>query len=95
LYKKNEKGQWRLVLPNTFNMNGMNYLKDAIKEAHYATAHGGVEKMLKWLTDKCICQPFSRLVQEYIASGDTCQRTKYSNKPLFRQVTRMHVPAIA
>jgi len=95
LYKKNEKGEWRLVLPSTFNMNGKNYLEDAIKEAHDATAHGGVEKTLKWSTDKFICQPFSRLVKEYVASCDTCQRTKYSNKPPLGQVTMLHVPARA
>jgi len=53
-------------------MNGKNYLEDAIKESHDATAHGGVEKTLKWLTDKFICQPFSRLVKEYLASCNTC-----------------------
>jgi len=55
LYKKNEKGEWRLVLPSRFDMNGKNYLKYAIKEAHDATAHGRVEKTLKWWTDKFIC----------------------------------------
>jgi len=30
LYKKNEKGEWRLVLPSTFDMNGKNYLEAAI-----------------------------------------------------------------
>jgi len=24
LYKKNEKGEWRLVLPSTFDLNGKN-----------------------------------------------------------------------
>jgi len=47
LCKKNEKGEWRLVLPSTFDMNSKNYHKDAIKEAYDATAHGGVEKTLK------------------------------------------------
>jgi len=28
-------------------MNSKNYLEDAIKEAHDATAHGGIEKTLK------------------------------------------------
>ena len=64
LYKKNEKGEWRLVLPSMFDMNGKNYLEDAIKEAHDATAHGEVEKTLKGLTDKFIYQTFSRLVKE-------------------------------
>jgi len=95
LYKKNEKGEWRLVLPSTYDMNGKNYLEDVIKEAHDATAHGGVEKTLKWLPDKFICQPFLRLIKEYIASCDTCQWTKYSNKPPLGQVTMLHVPARA
>jgi len=51
--------------------------------------------MRKWLTDKFICQPFSRLVKEYVASCDTCQRTKYSNSPPLGQVTMLHVPARA
>jgi len=76
-------------------MKGKNYLEDAIKEAHDATAHGGVEKTKKWLTDKFICQPFSSLVKEYVASCDTCQRTKYSNKLPLVQVTMLHVPARA
>jgi len=76
-------------------MNGKNYLEDAIKEAHDATAYGEVEKTWKWLTDKYICQPFSRLVKEYVASCDTCQRTKYSNKPPLGQVTMLHVPTRA
>jgi len=48
LYKKNEKGEWRLVLPSMFDMKPKNYLEDSIKEAHDATAHGGVEKTLNW-----------------------------------------------
>jgi len=95
LYKKNEKGEWRLVLPSTFDMNGKNYLEDAIKEAHDATAHGAVEKSLKSLPNKYICQPFTRLVKEYVTGYDTCQRTKYSNKPPLGQVTMLHVPARA
>jgi len=95
LYKKNEKGEWRLGLLNTFDMNGKNYYEDAIKEAYDATAHCEVEKTLKWLTNKYICQPFSRLVKEYVTSCDTCQRTKYSNKPPLGQVTMLHVPARA
>jgi len=95
LYKKNVKGEWRLVLPSTFDMNSKNYLEDAIKEAHDATPYGGVEKTLKWLTDKFICQPFSTLVKKYMASCDTCQRTKYRNKPPIAQVTMLHVSARA
>jgi len=76
-------------------MNSKNYIEDAIKEAHDATAHGGVEKTLKWLTDKFIYQPISRLVKEYVASYDICQRMKYSNKPPLGQVTMLQVPARA
>jgi len=95
LYKKNGKGEWRLVLPSTFDINGKNYLEDAIKEAHDASARGGIEKTLKWLTEKYIYQPFSRLVKAYVSSCDTCQRTKYSIKPPLGQVTMSHVPARA
>jgi len=76
-------------------MNGKNYLEDASKEAHDATAYGGVEKTLKWLPDMFICQPFSRLVKQCVASCDTCQWTKYSNKPPLEQVTMLHIPARA
>jgi len=93
LYKQNDKGEWRLVLPSTFDMNGKNYLEPAIKGAHDAMAHGEVEKTLKWLTDKYIRQAFSRLIKEYEASYDTCQCTKYSNKPPLGKVTVLHVPA--
>jgi len=71
LYKKNNERRMEASFPSTFNMNGKNYLEDAIKEAHDATVHSGVEKRLKWLTDKYICQPFSRLVNGYVASCDT------------------------
>ena len=64
-----------------------------MKEAHDATAHGRVEKTLKWLTDKYICQAFSRLDKEYVVSCNTCQLTKYSNKPPLGQVTMLHVPS--
>jgi len=56
LYKKNERGAYRLVLARTFNLNSKNNLETAINEAHDATAHGGVEKTLKWLTDRFIYQ---------------------------------------
>jgi len=76
-------------------LNGKNYFKAAIKEAYDATAHGEVEKTLKLLTDKYICQLFSRLVKEYMVSCDTFQWTKYSNKPPLGQVTMLHIPARA
>jgi len=95
LYKKNEKGEWSLVLPSTFDMNGKNYLEDAIKESHDATAHRGVKRTLKSLTDKFICQPFSMLVKEYVASCNKCQRTKYCHWPPLGEVTMLHVPVRA
>jgi len=63
LYKKNEKGEWRLVLLSMVDIKGRNYLEDVIKKAHDATIHGGVEKTLKWSPDKFICYPFSNLVK--------------------------------
>jgi len=35
LNKKNEKGEWSLVLPRTVDMNGKNYLEDAIKDCSW------------------------------------------------------------
>jgi len=56
-------------------------------------AHSGVEKTLKWLTDKFICQPFSRLFKEYMASCNTSQQTKYRNKIPLGQVPMLHISA--
>jgi len=47
LYKKNEKGEWRLVLLSKLDKKGKNYLLAALKEVHDARAHGRVEKILK------------------------------------------------
>jgi len=44
LYKKNEKGEWRLVLLCMFDMNGKNYLEATIKETQDATANRALEK---------------------------------------------------
>ena len=77
LYVQNLNKQQRLVLPSTFNAEGKNFLEIAIAEAHAATAHGGIEKTMKALTDKFECQSFSLLVREYVGSCDICQRTKY------------------
>jgi len=74
-------------------MNGKNSLEAAIKEPHDAMAYSRVEKILKWLTDKFICQPFSRLVKKYMATCDTCQWANYSNKPPLGHVPMLHVPA--
>jgi len=92
LYAKNKDKEWRLVLPSTFKFDGKNYLELAIAEAHEATAHGGIEKTMKALTDKFECQSFSKVVKEYIASCDTCQRTKYSNQAPVGLVVPLHVP---
>jgi len=91
LYCRPDK-QWKLVLPTSFVYNGKNFLEIAIQEAHDATAHGGVEKTMKTLTDKFMCQSFSTLVKDYVSSCDTCQHTKYYNKPPVGLVTPLHVP---
>ena len=93
LYKKIEKREWRLVLLSRFDMKGKNYLIAVFKEAHNAKAYGGVEKKLKWLTDKFICDPSLRHFQEYVASCHTCQGTKYSKMPPLGQVTILYIPA--
>ena len=75
LQVQNMNKQCRLVVPSTFNMEGKSFLAIAIAEAYAATAHGGMEKTMKALTDKFECQSFSRLVREYVRSCDICQRT--------------------
>jgi len=54
-------------------MNGKNYLEAKNKEAHDATAYGGVKNTLKWLTDKFIAHPFSKVVEVCVMSCDTWQ----------------------
>ena len=76
LYVQNLNKQWSLVLPSTFNTEGKNFLEIAIAKGHAATAHGGIKKTIKALTDKFECQSFSCLVREYVRSCDICQRTK-------------------
>ena len=55
LYVQNWNKKWRLVLPSTFNAKRKNFLKITIAEAHAATAHGRIEKIMKSLTDKFEC----------------------------------------
>ena len=90
LYCRPDK-QWKLVLATSFDYNGNNFLEIAIQEAHDATAHGGIEKTMKALTDKFMCQSFLTLIKDYGNSCDTCQRSKYSNKPPVGLVTPLHV----
>ena len=86
-------GEWRLVIPTTFaEVEGKNYLELLLQEAHEATAHGGIEKTMKYLTDRYMHQEFSRLVKEYVTSCDTCQRTKYPYTSPLGLVTPLHVP---
>ena len=91
-YVQNLNKQWRLVLPSTFNAKGKNFLEIAIAEAHAATAYDGIQKTMQALIDKFEYQPFSRLVREYVASSDICQRTKYLQKGPIGYVTPLHVP---
>jgi len=73
LYERNESGEWRLVLISTFDLNGKDYLEGGIKGDQDVTVHGGVEKTLKWLTDKYSYQLFTRLVEEYMPRYDIYQ----------------------
>ena len=79
-------------MPSTFNAEGKNFLEIAIAEAHTATAHGGIKKTIKAITDKFECQSFSRLVRKYVGSCDICQRTKYSQRGPIGYITPLHVP---
>ena len=84
--------EWKLILMNNFVFAGKNYYKLLIDEAHLATAHGGVKNTMQYLIDRYQLQSLSALVQSLVASCDTCQRVKQSNKPPLRLVTTLHVP---
>ena len=55
LHVQNLNKQGRLILSSTFNVEGKNFLEIAIAESHAATAHSGLEKTMKALTDKFEC----------------------------------------
>ena len=92
LYGLWKSGEWKLILLSSFVFAGENYYEPLIDEAHVATAHGGVEKTLQYVTDRYHSQSASALVQSFVASCDTCQRRKQSNKLLLGLVTPQHVP---
>ena len=92
LYVQNLNKEWRLVLPGTFNSEGKNSLEIAIAEAHAATAHGGIKKMMKALTDKFQSLAFSCLVRVYVGTCNICPRTKYTQREPIGYGTPLHVP---
>ena len=94
LHVQNWNKQWRLVLPSIFNGKGRNLLKIAIAKAHAATAHGGIEKTIKALTNKFECQSFSCLISEYVGSCNICQNTKYAQRGPIGYITKLYVPVI-
>ena len=73
------------------NAEDKNYLIIAIVEANAATAHGGIYKTMRALTEKFECQSFSRHVREYVGICNICQRTKYAQKGPITYVTPLHV----
>ena len=76
-----------MILPSNFVFAGKNYYESVIDEAHVATANGGVEKTMQYLTDRDQSQLLSAIVQLFVASCDTCQGVKKSNKPPLGLVT--------
>ena len=91
LYGFWKSGEWKLILPSNFVFVGKNYYEPLIDEAHVATAYGGVEKTMQYLPNRYQSQSFSALAQALMASCDTCQRVKHSNKALLELVTPLHV----
>ena len=71
---------------------GKNYNEPPIDEAHIVTAHGGVEETMQYLTDSYQSQSSSALVESFVASCDTHQRVKQSNKPSLGHVTPLPIP---
>ena len=92
LYVPNLNKQWRLVPLSTFNARGENFLEIAITETYIATAHDGIKKTMKALTNKFECQSLSQLVKEYNGRRNIGQTTKYLHKGPIRYVTPLHMP---
>ena len=84
--------QWRLVLPETLNVEVKNLLEIEIAEGHAGTANSGIEKTMKTATNKFECLSFSQLVKQYVESCNICQRTKYLQKRPSRYITPLQLP---
>ena len=84
--------EWELILLHNFVFAGKNYYEALIDAAHVATANGGVEKTMRYLTARYLSQALCALLQSFVASCDTCQRVKQSNKPPLGLVTPLRVP---
>ena len=82
--------EWKLILPSNLVFAGENYYEHLIDERHVATVHDGVEKTMQYLTDRDQSQSVSALVQPFVASCDTCQRVKQSNKSPLGLVIPLH-----
>ena len=52
LYGFWNSGEWKLIMPSNFIFAGKNYYEPLIDEAHVATAHGRIEKIMQYLTDR-------------------------------------------
>ena len=75
-----------------FVFEGKNYYECLIDEAYVATAHGGVEIPMQYLTHRYQSQSSSALVQSIQVRHDTCYRVKESNNAPQGVVTPLHVP---
>ena len=91
LYGFGNSGEWQLILPSNLVFARKNYYEPVSVEAHVATAHDGVQKTMHYQTDRYQSQYLSALVQSFVASCDTCQAVKQSNKPPLGLVTPLHV----
>ena len=91
LYGFWKSGEWKLILPSNFVFAGKNYYEPLIDEAHVVPAHGGVEKIMQYLTDRYRSQWLSTLIHSFVVRCDTCPRVTPSNKPPLAVVTPLHV----
>ena len=85
-------GQWNLILPCNCVFAGENCDQPLIADTDVATAYGGVEKTMPYLTNRHQAQSLSALVHSLVASCNPCQRAKQSNKAPLDLVTQLHVP---
>ena len=92
LYVFCKSGEWKLIFASNFIFAGKNYNKQLMDRAHVVTAYSGVEQTMQYPTDRYQSQSLSALLNSFVASCDTYQRVKQSNKRPLGLVTPLHLP---
>ena len=92
LYVQNLTKQWRLVPTSLLDVEGKKLLEIAIVQVHAVTAHGGMQKTKKAISDKFEHMFFACLVRENIGSGEICQSIKWLQKGPIGYVIQLQEP---